>query len=304
MIFLLVNSFIISPLVQWLVSNKRSWSKTTGFFLAATLMASAAIIEVQRYDLNHYEILELPKSATKAEITKAYRKASLTFHPDKSDKPEDAAHFLKIQAAYEALSDDGRRAHYEAYGSKENSNDTPDSTTHILTVLITYFAKLLLAGFLTGGAELVLARWWLFNFLLASLSAEVLMTRMGVKDLFSFLPFLGNWPVFQQILLIGSLFPVMMTSCIVLSRETFADVESGLLVAVSGVVESTQDIIKHLRGGLKGDEIADAEVKITEAYRRPAMQLTSVLGSVLPWLFWIFIGKNGYALVMKNWETS
>ena len=304
MIFLLVNSFIIGPLVQWLVSSNRGWSKTTGFFLAATLMATAAVVEVQRYDLNHYEILELPKSATRSEITKAYRKASLTFHPDKSDKPEDAAHFLKIQAAYEALSDDGKRSHYEAYGPNEAGADPVDSTTRLLTILVTYFAKLLLAGFLTGGPELAMARWWLFNFLLASLAAEILMTRMGVKDLFSFLPFLGNWPIFQQILLLGSLFPVMMTSCMVLSRETFADVDTGLLASVTGVVESTVDVIKTLRGTLKEDEIASAEVKITEAYRRPAMQKTTFLSTVLPWLFWVFIGKNGYNLAMKNWQSS
>jgi DnaJ domain len=300
MILLVAQTFIINPLVQWIVSPSRKWSKTVGFFIAAAVLGTVAIIEVQRYDLNHYEILELPKSATKSEITKAYRKASLTYHPDKATSPEDGLHFLKIQAAYEALSDEGKRSHYEKFGPS-NDPQAPDSV-QLLTTLVTYFAKFVLVGFLTGGAELAMARSWLFNFLLAAFAAELLLTRFGETDLLSFVPFLGNWPVFQQVWLIGSLFPVMLSSCICLSRETYSDSDATLMMTVNGVVESTKTVIGFVRGE-NPEKLASACDKIDEAIRRPKLRSNKwgFLTTALSWLFWAFLAKNVVGFIRSSW---
>ena len=61
-----------------------------------------------------YECLGVSRGADAAEIKKAYRKASLTHHPDKGGDPEK---FKEIQHAYEVLSDEQRKAHYDATGS-------------------------------------------------------------------------------------------------------------------------------------------------------------------------------------------
>ena len=64
-----------------------------------------------------YEILGISKSASAAEIKKAYRKKAIEFHPDKN--PGDAAaeeNFKKAAEAYEVLSDDNKKAKYDQYG--------------------------------------------------------------------------------------------------------------------------------------------------------------------------------------------
>ncbi|KAG8907674.1 hypothetical protein FRB99_002752 [Tulasnella sp. 403] len=66
-----------------------------------------------------YEVLGVPKSATKDEVKKAYRKAALRTHPDRAPpdqkkKQEDA--FRAVNAAYEILSDDANRALYDKHG--------------------------------------------------------------------------------------------------------------------------------------------------------------------------------------------
>ena len=61
-----------------------------------------------------YEQLGINRGADAAEIKKAYRKASLTHHPDKGGDPEK---FKEIQHAYEVLSDEKRKAHYDLTGS-------------------------------------------------------------------------------------------------------------------------------------------------------------------------------------------
>jgi molecular chaperone DnaJ len=64
-----------------------------------------------------YDILGVSKSATAAEIKKAYRKKAIEFHPDKNpgdDKAE--ANFKKAAEAYETLSDPQKKARYDQLG--------------------------------------------------------------------------------------------------------------------------------------------------------------------------------------------
>ncbi|HOK51135.1 MAG: molecular chaperone DnaJ [Bacteroidales bacterium] len=66
---------------------------------------------------DYYEILEVPRNATKEEIKKAYRKQALKYHPDRNPGDKEAEEKFKEAAeAYEVLSDDEKRARYDRYG--------------------------------------------------------------------------------------------------------------------------------------------------------------------------------------------
>nr|CAH7736419.1 unnamed protein product [Callosobruchus chinensis] len=67
---------------------------------------------------DYYKILNIPRSATKDQIKKAYKLLALKWHPDKNpDKPEEACkRFREISQAYEVLSDPKKKKSYDLYG--------------------------------------------------------------------------------------------------------------------------------------------------------------------------------------------
>jgi len=68
-------------------------------------------------DFEYYELLQVSKTASKAEIKKAYRKLAMKYHPDRNPDDKEAEEmFKKINEAYEVLSDEEKRAIYDRYG--------------------------------------------------------------------------------------------------------------------------------------------------------------------------------------------
>ncbi|MBO6177631.1 MAG: DnaJ domain-containing protein [Selenomonadaceae bacterium] len=65
--------------------------------------------------MNHYEVLEVAKTATQKEIKKAYYRLAKLYHPDHNkDNPEAEAKFKAVGEAYKILSNENSRAVYDS----------------------------------------------------------------------------------------------------------------------------------------------------------------------------------------------
>ena len=66
---------------------------------------------------DYYETLGVNRDAPEDEIKKAYRKLAMKYHPDRNPDSKDAEEkFKEAKEAYEVLSDQQKRAAYDAYG--------------------------------------------------------------------------------------------------------------------------------------------------------------------------------------------
>ena len=82
-----------------------------------------------------YEALGVDKSASTADIKKAYRKLAIQHHPDKGGDEEK---FKEISRAYEVLSDENKRSQYDQFG-EEGMQDGGMSSGHATDIFETLF---------------------------------------------------------------------------------------------------------------------------------------------------------------------
>ncbi|KAF8527904.1 DnaJ protein [Hysterangium stoloniferum] len=78
--------------------------------------------------LNPYEILGIKKDAGASEIKKAYYQLAKQYHPDTNKDKGAHERFVEIQAAYDVLSDEKKRAAYDRYGAaSQQEGFNPDA---------------------------------------------------------------------------------------------------------------------------------------------------------------------------------
>ena len=68
-------------------------------------------------EIDYYEVLEVSRSCSGAELKKSYRKLAMKFHPDRNpDDKEAEDQFKVVNEAYQVLSDEEKRSIYDRYG--------------------------------------------------------------------------------------------------------------------------------------------------------------------------------------------
>lgn len=102
-----------------------------------------------------YHVLGVPRTATAAVITKAYRKRAAKLHPDRNPG-DDAARdqYVRVVFAYEVLSDPIRRERYDQTGNVDSVRTTEDGEflAHVMPLILGAIAQ---AETIHGGVERV-----------------------------------------------------------------------------------------------------------------------------------------------------
>ena len=66
---------------------------------------------------DYYKVLDVPRTATEADIKKAYRRLAMKYHPDRNPGDHEAEDkFKEAKEAYEVLTDASKRSAYDQFG--------------------------------------------------------------------------------------------------------------------------------------------------------------------------------------------
>src|SRR5260370_35442563 len=64
----------------------------------------------------YYEVLEVARTASDAQLKAAFRKLAMQYHPDRNPGDGSERKFKEINEAYEVLKDADKRAAYDRFG--------------------------------------------------------------------------------------------------------------------------------------------------------------------------------------------
>eukprot|EP00742_Colponemidia_sp_Colp-10_P002737 GILJ01002927.1.p1 GENE.GILJ01002927.1~~GILJ01002927.1.p1 ORF type:complete len:322 (+),score=38.24 GILJ01002927.1:30-995(+) len=247
MVNFLVHVCVVSPLVSYLVSKKRSWSAQRGLMYAVLFLGMLASYEVYSelaaQEPNYYEILQVHTSASQEEVKRSYRMLSVLYHPDKNPTdPLAAENFQKLRSAYEVLSNVARRSVYSRYGEDEQSEHL---YMHIYIASALFYVMWFVLGYLltirkSSGA----ARQWAFAGLVASALVEVHMRESGASYLDALFPYK---PVFQQVSILRCLYPSYFNGALLLCSLMFVDTDLILQQGIASVLQSNMHIATTLQ---------------------------------------------------------
>ncbi|EPB77605.1 DnaJ domain protein [Ancylostoma ceylanicum] len=103
-------------------AKSRSASRTPKLGVDYT-KEQADLVERIRHCKDYYEILNVSKTASDAEIKKEYRRMALQLHPDKCRAPHSTEAFKALGNAYAVLSNEEKRKQYDMYGAEGGSSN-------------------------------------------------------------------------------------------------------------------------------------------------------------------------------------
>jgi len=116
---------------SWTKASFSFWLFKAGLLISIWIAILSTVVylrtsgqkEINKFD--PFVILDVAPEATNRQIKSAYRRLSLTYHPDKNpDDPLAASRFIQISKAYAALTDEVARRNWEKYGNPDGPQTT------------------------------------------------------------------------------------------------------------------------------------------------------------------------------------
>ena len=201
---------------------------------------------MQQRGVNHYTLLNVTRDSNPLEIKRAYKKLSLTLHPDKNKSPNASDEFDAIKQAYDILMDMEFREVYNKFGQDGiNSNKRFDESQFFMELGIFYLTWGMMAYVLTLGKTSGDARQWTFTGLIIMLVVEISIMTAQTNPLPSSI--FPTWTEYEAVWLLHTLFPAFMNGCRSLGSYLYVDLDKQARQLLLALQEQNKDILLVLR---------------------------------------------------------
>jgi hypothetical protein len=195
---------------------------------------------------SHYQILNVTRDSNPLEIKRAYKKLSLTLHPDKNPSPTASDEFDALKQAYDVLMDMEFREVYNKFGLDGiNANKRFDESQFFMELGIFYMTWGMMAYILTLGKKSGDARQWTFTGLIIMLVLEISIMTAQTNPLPSTL--FPTWTEYEAVWLLHTLFPAFMNGCRSLGSYLYVDLDKQARQLLLALQEQNKDILLVLR---------------------------------------------------------
>mmetsp|Transcript_10218 Transcript_10218/g.14955 ORF Transcript_10218/g.14955 Transcript_10218/m.14955 type:complete len:362 (+) Transcript_10218:317-1402(+) len=241
--------FIVHPATAWILrpgrfERKKSIMYAIGFL--ATLAAVKTGMSMHAKGVNHYQLLGVDRESNPLAIKRAYKKLSLTLHPDKNPSPTASDEFDRVKQAYDILMDMEFREVYNKFGQDGiNSNKRFDESTFFMELGIFYLTWGMMAYVLTLGKKSGDARQWTFTGLIIMLVIEISIMTSQTNPLPTAL--FPTWTEYEVVWLLHTLFPAFMNGCRSLGSYLYVDLDKQARQLLLALQEQNKDILLVLR---------------------------------------------------------
>uniref|UniRef100_A0A0G4I3K0 J domain-containing protein n=1 Tax=Chromera velia CCMP2878 TaxID=1169474 RepID=A0A0G4I3K0_9ALVE len=252
---LIVHMLVVAPAIRYLVSPKRSWSKSTGATLAIIALGAIAFFQCGKEEPNAWDNLGLSPRATESEIKNQYRRLSKMYHPDKNPDPSARENFERIATAYEILTKSPKKLeNYQRFGDFSKKGDVDESQIFdiVMVALFHVFASVLFGCLYTFSKEAQTARNIYMAFLTAVLCLEIYM-RFGGKDgleTLSFVPIFGNYCVFEKIKVFRQLIPTILHGALLVCGSLYHDKDKSFEFIACQLLDCNFKILNKLNASV------------------------------------------------------
>ena len=253
---ILLQLFFITPVCHFLLNNPRANqnNKQRGLVYAILFLLAAALLTAYLSTTasppSFYSLLNVPTTASTADLRRAYKAAAIRLHPDKNPSVSAATEFARLQAAYEILEKSDTRAVYDRWGEeaavrsmKEPSTAAYTSQRTMDTVLF-YVIWLALTYILCLSRDAILGRNAAWVLLFCTGVAEYQMLYSNLNPLAALLPYT---PVFDKVAFLHHLYPALMNACRLLSQFLFVDYDALERAFMRDILLSNMQILRTVQ---------------------------------------------------------
>ena len=251
-----ITVFLVQPLTRRILTRKPKVHSLNRrilhavIFLAAVTVAQIVYSQSGTWGRNHFEVMELSRTASVADVKKQYKKLAVKYHPDKFEGTEEEANekFIAIQKAYGVLSNYKTKDFYDKYGDEGlawlEKADVDQDKEASQSIAIFYIIWAVVTYLLTLPHSQTSSRSYAYGGLALLLAIEV---GMRYSNLDLPIPFMSSTCIFQKVQMLRLCYPGIIHGANSILSMTYVDIERISYLALRNILHTNANIHQRMK---------------------------------------------------------
>mmetsp|Transcript_20803 Transcript_20803/g.41503 ORF Transcript_20803/g.41503 Transcript_20803/m.41503 type:complete len:393 (-) Transcript_20803:402-1580(-) len=229
------------------------------YSLCAAIVSVLVYFEVQRTQLNFYDVLGVKIGSDRQVIRTAFKAYSEAYNPQKNPEatPEEVEYFATVKKGYDTLMSETKRSNYHRFGDYNDGEvDTESGMMIMLLAIVTYVLLFVVAFLFTYPKQYHMARQTLVLYLASAFCFELNSRFVDINMKEETTPVWKDYLPFERLQLVRQLFPTALCLAMMAAAFWFDDAEAtqqtltrAILTTNGTIVAKITDVLTHVSCG-------------------------------------------------------